>query len=446
MLGADRLSVWDSRIIAHRKLCFFAILAVALCLRTVRYERWPGPCISQSAELNEISRIGHSLADRVAFADPFILPTGPTAHHAPVYPLLLAAIYRTVPRQDWLSSRVIMNILLSSAVCPLAFLAGLELGIGALASVLGAVVLALAPMRISVEMCNDQEAALITALAVSVMWFSARFLNPTRAGPMPALTGLVWGLCLLAAPALLLVFGCFVLWTLLQRRYRQALIILGLVVLVLTPWTIRNRLQLGGWFPIRDSLWLELRVSNADQSISDASLNAERGAMQLYHPLFSTAAAERIRQHGELAEYDDLKRQTIAWMRAHPARFLELTIERFSNFWVPLGTSRIQFIWRIGVYLLAAVGIVLLYRTRPSLTFLPAMFLIVYPLPYYLTQSYSRYGYPVEWLVTLLAASALVSTGHCMVNGHDRRSPLARTANLREPSPSESAAPISNAG
>lgn len=360
---------------------------------------------------NEISRIGHSLAEHGAFADPFIIPTGPTAHHAPVYPLLVAAIYKWVPQKEWIDTRVGLNIVLSSAACAFAFLAGIAFGLGGLASFLGAAVLAAAPSRLAVEICNDQEATLIALIAVVATWKSAELVRSKDINSRLLLaTGLIWGFGLLAAPSLLLVFACFVAWLLIQRRYRAALFTASLAGLVLLPWMVRDRVVLGGWVPIRDSLWLELRVSNDDRAVADPSVNAETGAMQLYHPLFNTAAAERVKRYGEIHEYDRLKGETIQWIESHPGRFAELTLERFQNFWMPIGTSRIQRVYRVLLYAFGATGLGLLCRSDRRFFLLASIFVVVYPLPYYLTQSYSRYAYPMEWLETLLAAYSLLWT------------------------------------
>ena len=303
---------------------------------------------------------------------------------------------------------MLLNILLSSAVCAVAFLAGLSFHLGGLASFLGAAMLAVAPSRLNVEICNDQEAALIALMAVIAMWCSAEFLALKHPKPAHALgTGIVWGLTILAAPALGLVFACIVAWLLIERRFLGGSLILAAGILVLAPWLIRDRIELGGWIPIRDSLWLELRVSNDDRAVADPSANAESGGMQLYHPLFSLAEARRIEQYGELREYDRLRRDTIRWVEQHPSRFAELTAQRFINFWMPLGTSRIQQLYRLLLYVLAGIGLVFLYGADKQLFALAFLFPIVYPLPYYLTQSYSRYAYPMEWLVTLLAAYAI---------------------------------------
>ncbi|HZU26735.1 MAG TPA: hypothetical protein VFA04_14515, partial [Bryobacteraceae bacterium] len=42
----------------------------------------------------EMEKIARSLAEQNQFANPYKIDTGPTAHHAPVYPFLLSLVFR----------------------------------------------------------------------------------------------------------------------------------------------------------------------------------------------------------------------------------------------------------------------------------------------------------------------------------------------------------------
>src|SRR3954447_17346774 len=47
-----------------------------------------------SIDLDEMELISRSLAETGQFANPYKLPTGLTAHHAPIYPFVLAEMFR----------------------------------------------------------------------------------------------------------------------------------------------------------------------------------------------------------------------------------------------------------------------------------------------------------------------------------------------------------------
>src|SRR5690349_19579598 len=49
-----------------------------------------------SIDWDEMELISRSIAETGQFANPYKLPTGLTAHHAPVYPFLLAGIFKAL--------------------------------------------------------------------------------------------------------------------------------------------------------------------------------------------------------------------------------------------------------------------------------------------------------------------------------------------------------------
>jgi hypothetical protein len=380
------------------------ILLLAVCVRCVRYMNWPGTCMGPEVDTNEISRIAETIATTGEFANPYSYPTGPTAHHAPVYPFILSFVYR-LPATSRITTRVGLNIFFGSALCALVYFAGLGLGMRPSTSLVSALVLAVVPPSLSVELCNDQEATLVGALVVSaILAMAVWFRGPPK---FSWALGLFWGLVLLAAPALALVYvGYLVLAATMQDRRGKVAVLVVTTVIVLMPWTIRNRLVLGGWFFIRDNLGLELRVSNADDAVADPWVNAGRGAMQTYHPIFNRTAAERVRREGELAVYSRLGRDAVGWIWTHPSRFLALSLQRFAYFWFP-PALRLRMIWRVGSVALATVGLVLLWRRERMSAMVLIVLFAFYPLPYYFLQSYERYRFPIEWAIVLLAVHTL---------------------------------------
>jgi hypothetical protein len=381
------------------------VLCVAASVRSLRYIRWPGDCLRPDVDANEMSRIAQSIVATGQFANPYPFFTGPTAHHAPVYPLILSFVYR-LPAGSRNMARVGLNIFFGSLSCVLVYFAGLALGMRQSTSLIAAFVLALVPPSLAVELCNDQEATFFGALVVAAVLATAAWLR--YAPKLTVAFGAFWGFVLLAAPALALVYGTYVLLAarIVQRKV-TILILVSATALILMPWLIRDRLVLGKWFFVRDNFGLELRVSNADNALADPSDNAERGAMQTFHPLFNREVAERVHAEGEVAVYSQFGSDAIRWIRSNPRHFVELTIERFRNFWFrPAG--RLRMAWRLASLALAAVGLFVLWRTNRTSALLLIFLFSVYPLPYYFLQSYERYQYPVEWAILLLAVHAAV--------------------------------------
>src|SRR5208283_3329804 len=89
-------------------LIFLVAAAMRLCLIFVFHHYEIGR--------KESLRIAISLARHGEFADPYSLPTGPTAHTAPLYPALASALYRMWgDTQDADYARVTLNTLAASA-------------------------------------------------------------------------------------------------------------------------------------------------------------------------------------------------------------------------------------------------------------------------------------------------------------------------------------------
>src|SRR5579863_7954673 len=69
---------------------FWFIFAVSSLIRIVKVLAGPRP---PGTHLSEMENIARSLALHGTFADPYLLPSGPTAHTAPGYPILLGLIF-----------------------------------------------------------------------------------------------------------------------------------------------------------------------------------------------------------------------------------------------------------------------------------------------------------------------------------------------------------------
>ena len=399
------LSLAMANAIALRKpwIPCFLIFVLALGVREVRLSRWPG-CLSPNVDQIEVSRIAESIAWQGKFADPYMIPTGPTAHNAPIYPFLLSLVY-ALPAQDRLTARLELNILFGSLLCALIYAAGLALGMGAVVSGAAAILIAVFPPSLYVELCNDSDATLAGLLAAVSITASAAWLRGLVGGTV--WLGLLWGFCLLSSPTLFPIFCGFLCLCVVEKVRRRALLTIMLfALLVLTPWTLRNRLALGHWVLVRDNLGLELRVSNADNAYADSTQNLMYGAMQTFHPLFNEGVAQQVRAAGEIAVYSKFQSETIAWIRSKPTRFWALTRERIRSYWLYDGSGAAILLWNL-LMAAAAVGLVLLWKAQPKSGWLMASLLGLYPVLFYLVQSYERYRYPVQWAIVLLAAFAI---------------------------------------
>ena len=226
--------------------------------------------------------------------------------------------------------------------------------------------------------------------------------------------GLMGGLLILLNPATIFMAAPWTLWLLLSRRIplRRVLLYSSAAALAaaacLLPWILRNNRMLG--HPVlRTNLGMTLYSSNNDCAQSGLVQDGSNGCYESTHPVASVAEAELLRNLGEV-EYD--RRRTadaLAWIRSHPRRFGQLTLNRIVEFWFP---EPVGFLYPAYVIWLATVlsipGLMLMARRRmPAVWFLAAVWLI-YPLMYYVVVSCDRYRYPMLW-TSLLPAGYLLS-------------------------------------
>jgi hypothetical protein len=202
----------------------------------------------------EMVRIAMTFAERGELADPFAAPTGPTALAPPIYPIFLGLIFRTFG--TGVAAEVVKCSLTSAisalrwAMIPwLAVCLGLSLRTGVIGGLLGAFYIG----ALATDVKGDwAEAYVATAMVGLFLAAIALYENPQFTSKRAAILGFWCGLALLLSPALATIIGTFILVGALRflkespRRYVQFAAVLGLVAaLVISPWPIRNAIQLG---------------------------------------------------------------------------------------------------------------------------------------------------------------------------------------------------------
>jgi len=222
-------------------------------------------------------------------------------------------------------------------------------------------------------------------------------------------SGVVWGALLLMQPAVILVL--FV-WLLLlhfrsQSSNRQKIALGLLPIILLSPWMVRNFLVFHKPVFIRDNLGMELAVSNNPCASVLFETNLESGCYSRVHPNLSYEEALKVQQLGEV-EYNQVKlREATGWIRANPAAFAALSARRFEAFWLPPFSSNPEtgVLLRPSVlycFTLASVaGMFVMWRNARFSAYVVGLWLVLFPLTYYVTQSGARFRYPILWATFL---------------------------------------------
>jgi hypothetical protein len=360
----------------------------------------------------EMGRIGASLASGRGFSDPFGPLTGPTAWEPPLYPYLIAGVFKVFGIYSKASAFVLLaiNSIFSALTCIPIFLIAKRI-FSEKVAVGAAWAWALLPNVMFWCTRAVWETSWAALLLAVIFWLALTLEDRApedRAGWRPWLRfGLLWGIAALSSTSLLSFLPAAGLWAWYHRAKRGKRSLVGVVLAsvvffaCITPWLVRNQRTFGKFIFIRDNFGAELRLGNGPGA---------DGTLMLYldttHDVY---AMRQFRAMGELPYIAMRKQQAVAYIRADYARFAGLSLKRFIYFWAgtpkqtePWWLSPIKnslfFVssaltfWGLSRALrLSIAGAGLLFWL---ILFLPAMYYFVYPGP--------RYRVPIEPEMTIL--------------------------------------------
>jgi hypothetical protein len=361
----------------------------------------------------ELERVAWSLATRGEFADAYAEGSGPSAHAAPLYPLLLAAVYRVFGK-DWAGTLV--QELLSSCLASLQYallpLLARVCGMPVVAGAIGGLLAAILPANRATQAKGSFEYALsalwlaVFALLVIRIWNERRF-PPGNAVLLGALTGLIMLTAPHAGPLFagvaLTGFGLFLRSVPPRRLVAFVAIQAVIAAVMLVPWTVRNQLVLGAPIWSRSNVGMELALSNNDEASPIWEENMKTGLFHRMHPFTSAADLARVRELGEVGYNREKMTAATRWIRSHPGRFAELTALRAILFWFPNTYRPKQMAVLYAITLAGLAGFTCFApRRTPAVWFFAALWLC-YPLSSYFFQMSARPRYPIEWSLFLFA-------------------------------------------
>jgi hypothetical protein len=386
----------------------------------------------------EAGRIARSLATGHDYANTFGLNTGPTAWLPPVYPLLLAGIFRAFGVYTPLSAWVLLAV--NSAFSAATALAVWEIGRRCFSranAVWAGWLWALYPaaMQYSVRWMWETSVTVCLLTWVIVLALRMRGIdNASRTGaPVPPQTaswrafGLLWGIIALSNSSLLLFLPACALW-ILAGTWRRPHILRDvaagalLTLACIAPWEARNYAVFHRLIPIRANLGAEAALGNGP--------GARGFLMEYNHPQQSTEQLRLYIQMGEVrysAMRGELARETI---RANPALYVKNTLKRTYFFWASVPSDRgvltelprtlnYAFLSLAGLF-----GLALALHRRAPAAWLFALAFLLLPLPYYFVTVHARFRHPLEPLIAVLGVylfqSATPRTG-ARYNEDDRR-------------------------
>jgi len=386
----------------------------------------------------ETGNIAYALAQGKGFSNVFRTDTGSTAWLAPVYPLLVAAMFKlfgTFTARAFFGA-VFLNILFSAAACLPIFFAGKRLGglgVGAGAAWLWAVF----PSAVMMPFEWIWDTSLSALLAALILWATLELPESERWLDW-GVYGLLWGLALMTNPALGMLLPFLLGWVVLRGRgerglrWKRAALAVGVAALCCLPWTTRNYIAFHQLIPLRSNFPFELWLGNND--IFDE--HAPHGRKSITR----TEEARRYAQLGETAYMAEKWQLAQAFIWSHPGLELLLMGRKFVGFWTgtesPVKNFRetesslirgillSSFLTAIGAWF----GVMVLWGGKKKITqrraggaeensgrgentgmargfvWPLAVFPLIFPCLYYLTHADLRYRHPIDPIVLLLTA------------------------------------------
>ncbi len=338
-----------------------------------------GSAFGKGSESTEIAK---HLAASGAFSDPFGVQTGPTAHLAPVYPVVIGLVLKVFG----LSNAVIfVLVLLNASMLGIAVSLLPALSFSIYRSPIPGIIAA--ALMIASTKSAIQSEAVCSELLLIVACAEIFSMRLVRAGLWSGLAILANPVAVLAIPVIAATKG---------KRFAAAVLAIGLGITA--PWVVRNWIVIGAPYFVRDNLGLELYVSNHDLSGPELIRNR---ALAAVHPSADRHEAELVRTLGERAYNQQRMSDAFHWIKSHPAQFARLTVLRTAYFWLPPVREGWQACgyWMVCLFSIPGFWIGRKYEF--------AVASVLFSLPYAFVQADVRYHYPALWMQALAAGFAI---------------------------------------
>ena len=384
------------------------VLGIALLLRAfvlVGYCKQHGAAFLFKNGL-EMSLLAQSLLHGQGLSSPFGPPTGPTAFIAPVYPLLVAAVFWLFGSYSNASALVMMGLHIMANLGTIALMMHLARKLfDEQAAVIAGWIWAISPPLLFMPTIfweTSFSCCLILGLLSLALWVRD---EPNLKAWL--ILGAYVGTMALVNPALLLTIAAVIAGVVLiaWQRVKVRDVALGafVFILVFCAWPIRNARVFHAFIPLRTTVGFELWMGN--QENSTGYLN------ESLFPTFNRAELNNYNRVGEIAYTTEKGALGRSYIVAHPATFLALSGRRFVRFWTGTGTehgSPVFAMHAIATTIIGLIGLWMLMCQRQwKLVLLLATPLVFFPIPYYITHAEFRYRLVLDPLMTLLAAYAV---------------------------------------
>ena len=366
----------------------------------------------------ETGRIARSIVLGHGFSSPLFADTGPTAWMTPVYPYIVAGVFKLFGIYTTASAFALLslNALISALNClPIVFIGRRCFGerIGRWAGWTWAFF----PYAIYFPVERIWETWLATLLLSVLFLMTLRLAETSNLREWIGF-GALWGVAALTSPAMLAVLPCMGGW-ICYRLYRrgQRWLVPGAVsalvfFAVISPWFIRNDLVFGQFVPFRDNMGLVLRLGTKGDP------NNTHWAVYELGPWHNDTEWREFVRWGELGYMEQKKQQAIQAIKADPGWYMWTSFRRAVFLWTgywsfdraylaeePLDPYNIVFCTVFTV--LAMIGLWRTFQKDAGIAALYALVLFFFPIIYYITSPEVYYRRPIDPMMVVLAVYAV---------------------------------------
>jgi 4-amino-4-deoxy-L-arabinose transferase-like glycosyltransferase len=372
--------------------------------------------------VDKSDRFATTLVDHGTFG---FLPGVPSAYTQPLYGWFLAGIYLPFGR-SWLAIGL-AQIAVAVATALVVFAIGTRLrspGIGLVA----ATIATLHPYVVWHDVHLNRE--VLDALALALLALCALAAYERRSLPLAAATGAVAGLAILGNARLLLLpiaIAVYVAWrTPLSHALTAVALVIGMAAIVVAPWVVRNKVQVGCYAITTDSraLW-KANNENTREVLDHGGWIDDVPALPGAPPwpeyaadLTLSGTPTTVDECAQMRLYRD---EVVDFWREHPGEKGLLALQATRMLWNPVpresdesgsGTARVarKTVEPAFVVLLYAFALVGVFVAPPRFVGLALLMLAYNTLAAMVFAGTARYRAPWDFLLAILAAFALAST------------------------------------
>jgi len=373
------------------------------------------PSLNHWAFGSETGRVASSLAMGHGFSNPLFVPTGPSAWLAPVFPLILAGIFRVFGIFS-LSSAVatlVLNCTLSSLTSlPIRRVAN-EL-FGEPTASYSAWAWALFPYSIYFTATVVWDTTLSTLLMTLLVWATMEVAKRNSLGPWAAY-GSLCGAAAMTNPVLMAPVPLLGGW-LIYRRYQAGRKLLGVLAVAavlcgvtVSPWLIRNYRTFHQPFLLKNNFWLEVTTGN---------LGSHRHWWEFdQHPSQNGGELLEMARVGEKNYMAEKKTAALAFIKQHSMTYAELCLRRLVFIWTGFWSFRLDYLVDesldpVNIVFCSTLSILAFFGIRRAWKqcgagIVPCLAVVLcFPVVYYLAHPFPYYREPMDPILVLFATFA----------------------------------------